>query len=325
MKAVLQTRYGPPEVLHLLDLPTPVPGETQVLVKVLAASANALDWRPLTFPPLVLRVLGGGHSKPRDSSYGVDLAGIVESVGARVTQFKAGDEVFGVGMGAFAEYACAEESKLALKPATVPFEVAAASPVAGSTALQSLRDKGRLQPGHEVLIHGASGGVGTFAVQIAKYFNARVTAVCSTRNVEMARSIGADAVIDYSKEDFAKFSQSYDLIIAVNGYRPLSLYWRALKPTGTCVVLGGSFAQILPAFFLGPCLSAFAPKAMRFMVTRINQQDLQFLARLLAERKVVPVIDRRFGLAEVVDAMRYLIGEHPRGKVIIKIDERGLQ
>jgi len=237
-----------------------------------------------------------------------------------VTQFKPGDEVFGVGTGAFAEYACAEESKLALKPATVSFEAAAASPVAGSTALQSLRDKGRVQPDHEVLIHGASGGVGTFAVQIAKHFSARVTAVCSTRNVEMVRSIGADAVIDYSKEDFARLSQRYDLILAVNGYRPVSHYWRALKPSGTCVVLGGSFAQIVPAFFLGPCLSAFSRKAMRFMVARIKQQDLLLLARLLAEGKVVPVIDRCFGLAEVADAMRYLIGEHARGKVIMKMD-----
>jgi NADPH:quinone reductase-like Zn-dependent oxidoreductase len=325
MKAILQTRYGPPEVLQLLDLPAPVPRESQVLVKVVAASANALDWRPLTFPPSVLRVLGGGRSKPTDGSYGVDLAGSVESVGSRVTRFRPGDDVFGVGTGAFAEYACAEERKLALKPASVSFEAAAASPVAGSTALQSLRDRGRLQPGHEVLIHGASGGVGTFAVQIAKYFNARVTAVCSARNVEMIRSIGADAVIDYGKEDFARLPQRFDLVLAVNGSRPLSHYWRVLKPAGTCVVLGGSFAQIVPAFLFGPCLSAFASRTLRFMVASISEQDLTFLAGLIAEGKVVPVIDRRFGLAEVADAMRYLISEHPRGKVIIAMDEAGRQ
>lgn len=317
MKAVLYTRYGPPQVLQLMDVPRPLPGETQVLVKVLAASANALDWRPLTFPPLILRLLGGGHSKPKDTSFGADVAGMVESVGAKVTQFKAGDAVFGVATGAFAEYACADESKIALKPANVPFDLAAATPVAGCTALQGLRDKGRLQPGQDVLIYGASGGVGTFAVQIAKSFNARVTAVCSTRKVDMACSIGADEIIDYTKEDFTRRPQRYDLIIAANGYHPISHYWRALKPTGTCVVLGGSFAQIIPAFLLGPLLSRVASKKMQFMVARSNQEDLLFLSYLLDKRKVVPVIDRRYPLAEVPEAMMYLIEEHPRGKVII--------
>jgi len=317
MKAVLYTRYGPPEALQLMDVPRPVPGDSQVLVKVLAASANALDWRPLTFPPLILRLLGGGNPKPRDTSFGADLAGTVESVGARGTQFKAGDAVFGVATGSFAEYACADESKIALKPANVPFDLAAATPVAGCTALQGLRDKGRLQPGQDVLIYGASGGVGTFAVQIAKSFKARVTAVCSTRNVDMARSIGADETIDYTKQDFTKYPQRYNLIIAANGSRPILHYWRALKPAGTCVVLGGSFAQILPALLLGPLLSRVGRKKMLFMIARSNQEDLLFLSHLLDQRKVVPVIDRRYPLAEVPEAMKYLIEEHPRGKVII--------
>jgi NADPH:quinone reductase-like Zn-dependent oxidoreductase len=300
-----------------MDVARPVPRDTQVLVKVLAASANALDWRPLTFPPLVLRLMGGGAPKPRDKSFGADLAGVVESVGAKVTQFKAGDAVFGVATGSFAEYACAEEIKIALKPANVPFDLAAATPIAGCTALQALRDKGKLQPGQDVLIYGASGGVGTFAVQIAKFFKTRVTAVCSTRNVDMARSIGADETIDYTKQDFTKSPRRYDLIIAVNGSRPILHYWRALKPAGSCVVLGGSFAQIVPAILLGPLISRTGRRRMQFMAARSNQKDLLFLSHLLDQRKVVPVIDKRYPLAEVPQAMVYLIEEHPQGKVII--------
>ena len=317
MKAVLYTRYGPPDALQLVDVPRPVPRDTQVLVKVLAASANALDWRPLTFPPLVLRLMGGGAPKPRDPSFGADLAGVVESVGPKVTQFKAGDAVFGVATGSFAEYARAEESKIALKPANVAFDLAAATPTAGCTALQGLRDKGKLQPEQDVLIYGASGGVGTFGVQIAKFFKARVTAVCSTRNMDMVLSIGADEAIDYTNRDFASSPHRYDLIIAVNGSRPILHYWRALKPAGICVVLGGSFAQIIPAIILGPLLSRVGRKKIQFMLARSNQEDLIFLSHLLDQRNVVPVIDRRHPLAEVPQAMIYLIEEHPRGKVII--------
>ncbi len=317
MKALLYTHYGPPEALQYGDVAVPVPRDTQVLVKVLAASANALDWRPLTFPPLVLRLMGGGAPKPRDPSFGADLAGVVESVGSKVAQFTAGDEVFGVATGSFAEYACAEENRIALKPASVAFDLAAATPVAGCTALQGLRDKGKLQPGQDVPIYGASGGVGTFAVQIAKSFKARVTAVCSTRNMDMVRSIGADETIDYTHQDFRKSPHRYDLIIAVNGSRPILHYWRALKPAGTCVVLGGSFAQIFPAILLGPLLSRTGRKKLQFMAAHSNQEDLLFLSHLLDQRKVVPVIDKSHLLAEALQAMVYLIEEHARGKVII--------
>jgi len=316
----VHTRYGPPEVLLVKDVPRPVPGDTQVLVKVLAASANALDWRPFTFPRFVVRLMDGGRSVPRDTSFGADLAGRVEEVGAKVTQFKPGDEVFGVAPGAFAEYVCAPETTIALKPANVSFESAAASPVAGCTALQSLRDTGRLQPGQEVLINGASGGVGTFAVQIAKVFQARVTAVCSTRNVDMAHSIGANEVIDYTKEDFTRRPKQYDLIIAANGYQPLLHYLRALKPTGRCVVLGGAMAQVIPALLLGRLLSRIGSRKLQFMLANSNQQDLLVLAHLLEEGEVVPLIDKRYRLTEVPEAIRYLIEEHPRGKVIISTE-----
>ena len=207
-----------------------------------------------------------------------------------------------------------------MKPADVSFESAAASPVAGCTALQSLRDTGRLQPGQEVLINGASGGVGTFAVQIAKFFQARVTAVCSTRNVDMAHSIGANEVIDYTKEDFTRRPKQYDLIIAANGYQPLLHYLRALKPTGRCVVLGGAMAQVIPALLLGQLLSRIGSRKLQFMLANSNQQDLLVLAHLLEEGEVVPLIDKRYRLTEVPEAIRYLIEEHPRGKVIISTE-----
>lgn len=317
MKAVVYTRYGSPDVLQVREVPRPLPGDNQVLVKVRAASANARDWRPFTLPRALVRLLRGGLLNPRDTSFGADLAGRVEAVGTNVKQFKPGDEVFGVATGAFAEYACAAESKIALKPVNVSFESAAATPVAGCTALQGLRDRGRLRPGQKVLINGASGGVGTFAVQIAKSFGAQVTAVCSTRNLGMVRSIGADEVMDYTKEDFTKDPRRYDLIIAANGYHPILHYWRKLNPTGICVVLGGSLAQIIPALLLGPLLSRIGTKKMQNLLARSNQQDLVFIAHLLEEGKVIPVIDRRYPLSEVPQAIKYLIEEHPRGKVVI--------
>ena len=216
MKAILHEEYGPPDVLQLKEVAKPVPKENQVLVKVVAASANALDWRKFTMPTILARLLMGGLRKPKDPKMGVDVAGRVEEVGSKVAEFEPGDEVFGVAPGAFAEYACNGESKFALKPANVSFEAAAAVPVAAFTALQGLRDKGQIQAGQKVLIQGASGGVGMFAVQIAKSFGTEVTAVCSTRNLEMARTIGADHVIDYAQEDFTQKGQHYDLILAVN-------------------------------------------------------------------------------------------------------------
>src|SRR3989454_8673803 len=239
MKAIVCTQYGSPDVLRLKEVEKPAPKEDEVLVTIHAASANPLDWHLMRGSPFRAR-LGGGLRKPKDPRLGVDIAGRVEAVGNNVTQFQPGNEVFGTLKGGFAEYACAREDRLALKPANNSFEEAAAAPVVAFTALQGLRDKGKIQPGQKVLVNGASGGVGTFAVQIAKSFGTEVTGVCSTRNLDMVRSIGADHVIDYTREDFTKSGQRYDLILAVNGYHSISAYKRALHPEGVYVMTGGS-------------------------------------------------------------------------------------
>ena len=319
MKAILQTKYGPPEVLQLKEVEKPTPTENQVLVKVHAASVNALEWRPFTMTPIFVRLMGG-LLKPKDPKLGTDIAGRVEAVGSNVTEFRPGDEVFGVAPGAFAEYVCNGASKFALKPANVSFEAAATVPVAAFTALQGLRDRGQIQPGQKVLIDGASGGVGTFAVQLAKSFGAEVTAVCSPRNLDMARSIGADHVIDYTREDFTKNGQRYDLILAVNGYHPILDYRRALSPGGICVVLGGSMVQVLQGLLLGPLVSRIGGRKMGFMLAHTNQKDLVFMRELLEAGKVVPVIDRCYPLSEVPQALRYLVDEHARGKVVITVE-----
>ena len=320
MKAIVYTKYGPPDVLQLKEVEKPSPQDNEVLVKVLAASVNAMDWRPFTMPLIFVRMMRGGLLEPKDTSLGADIAGRVEAVGPAVKQFQPGDAVFGVSKGAFAEYACAAENELALKPANLSFEAAAAVPVAAFTALQGLRDKGKIQPGQKVLINGAGGGVGTFAVQIAKSFGAEVTAVCSTRNLDMARSIGADHVIDYTQEDFTKNEQRYDLIIAANGYHPILDYRRALIPGGIYVVLGGTMAQIFQGMLLGPLLSWTGSKKMGSMMTHSNQKDLVFLKELLEAGKVVPVIDRCYPLGEVAEAIRYLVEGHARGKVVITVE-----
>jgi len=319
MKAILQTKYGPPEVLQLEEVEKPTPKDNQVLVKVHAASINALDWRPFTMTPIFIRLMGGLR-KPKDPSLGADIAGRVEAVGSHVKQFQSGDEVFGVAPGAYAEYALAAETKLALKPANLSFEAAAAVPVAALTALQGLRDKGQIQAGQKVLIDGASGGVGTFAVQIAKAFGAEVTAVCSTRNLELVRSIGADHVIDYTRKDFTKNEQLYDLILAVNGYHPILGYRRALNPDGICVVAGGAMSQIMQALLLGPLLSRIGSKKIGFMgIATTSKEDLLFLKELLESGKVVSIIDKSYPLSETAQAIRYIIEEHGRGKVIISV------
>jgi len=318
MKAAIYTRYGPPDVVQITDLEKPVPKDNEVLIKVRAASLNALDWRLMRGTPYVGR-LAFGLRKPKIRP-GVDVAGQVEAVGRNVTQFKPGAEVFGVCRGAFAEYGCAIEDKLALKPANISFEDAAAVPVAAITALQGLRDKGRIERGHKVLVDGASGGVGTFAVLIAKSFGAEVTAVCSTRNMDTARSIGADRVIDYTREDFTKSGQRYDLILAANAYHSIFDYQRALNPKGIYVFAGGGGVQILQGMFLGPLLSLMGSKKMRFFIANINRQDLTLLSDLLDQRKVVPVIDRHYPLSEVAEALRYLEEVHARGKVIITLE-----
>jgi NADPH:quinone reductase-like Zn-dependent oxidoreductase len=259
MKAIVYTKYGPPDVLHLEEVKKPALNEDQVLVKVYAASINAEDWHMLTADPFTMRLMGVGLFKPKNTILGADIAGCVEAVGRNVKQFRPGDavfgDIFGLGSGSFAEYVSVPENALALKPSNVSFEEAAAVPTAAITALQGLRDQGHIQPGQKVLINGASGGVGTFAVQIAKTFGAEVTAVCSTRNLKIARSIGADHVIDYTKEDFTQNGRMYDLILAVNGYHPLSAYKRALTPQGIYVFTGGLPAQIFQSLLLGPLIS----------------------------------------------------------------------
>jgi NADPH:quinone reductase-like Zn-dependent oxidoreductase len=320
MKAIVYHNYGSPDVLKCEEIEKPTAGDNEVLIKVRAASVNPLDWRLMRGKPFFVRLLIGGLRKPKVTRPGVDVAGQVEAVGRNVTQFKPGDEVFGACRGAFAEYACVVEDKLALKPANISFEDAAAVPVAAISALQGLRDKGRIQRGHKVLVDGASGGVGTFAVQMAKSFGAEVTAVCSTRNVDTVRSIGADHVIDYTREDFTQSGQRYDLIIAANAYHSIFDYRRALGQDGIYVMIGGGWAQIFQAMLLGPLLSLIGRKKMCFFIAKLNKTNLVLLKDLLAAGKIVPVIDRRYPLNDVAEALRYLEEGHAKGKVVITVE-----
>ncbi len=319
MKAIVYHDYGSPDVLKCEEVEKPTAGDNEVLIKVRAASVNPLDSHLVRGKPYIGRLFFGLR-KPKISRPGRDVAGHVEAVGRNVTRFKPGDAVFGACRGALAEYVCAMEDKLALKPANISFEDAAAVPVAALTALQGLRDKGRIQRGNKVLVDGASGGVGTFAVQIAKSFGAEVTAVCSTRNVDTARSIGADHVIDYTREDFTQSGQRYDLILAANAYHSIFDYKRALSPKGIYVMAGGGGVQMLQGMFLGPLLSLIGSKKMRFFMTKLNKKDLVLLKDLLAAGKVVPVIDRRYPLSDVAEALRYLEEGHARGKVVITVE-----
>jgi NADPH:quinone reductase-like Zn-dependent oxidoreductase len=321
MKAMAYHNYGSPDVLKCEEIEKPTAGDNEVLIKVRAASVNPLDWRLMRGKPVFTRLIIGGLRKPKNTRPGVDVAGQVETVGRNVTEFKPGDEVFGVGKGAFAEYVCASEDKLALKPANISFEEAAAVPVAAATALQGLRDKGGIKPGHKVVVDGASGGVGTFAIQIAKAFGAEVTAVCSTSKVDTARAIGADHVIDYTREDFTQSGQRYDLIIAANAYHSIFDYRRALGQEGIYVMAGaGGWAQILQGMLLGPLLSLIGSRKMRFFMAKINKKDLILLNDFLAAGKIVSVIDRRYPLSEAAEALRYLEEGHAKGKVVITLD-----
>jgi len=323
MKAIVSARYGPPDVLELKDVEKPAPDEGRVLVEVRAASVNVADWHSAHGG---IARLFGGVRKPKDPRVGIDVAGRVEAVGSKVTQFHPGDEVFGGCAGAFAEYATAREDRLALKPANVSFAEAAAVPVAGITALQGLRDKGQIHAGQKVLVNGASGGVGTFAVQLAKSFGTDVTGVCSTRNLETARSIGADHVIDYTKEDFTRNGQRYDLIYDVVGNHSIAAYKRALNPGGTCIIAGFGFpsvsiVRLLGFMILAPLRSKFGDRKVGFMgIAKLNQKDMAYLGELLEVGKVKPVIDRRYPLSEAAEAMRYLGTGHARGKVVITVD-----
>jgi NADPH:quinone reductase-like Zn-dependent oxidoreductase len=325
MKAVIHCEYGPPDILRLEDVEKPLPNDNQLLVKVLAVAVNPLD---LTIRgPLIIRVMNGLR-KPKDIRVGVDYAGIVEAVGKNVTRFKPGDEVFGGKSGAFAQYLCVLADRgVALKPANMTFEQAASVPVAALTALQGLRDKGKIQTGQKVLINGASGGVGTFAVQIAKSFGTEVTGVCSTRNVDLVRSIGADHVIDYTKEDFTDGTERYDLIYDLVGNHSFSERRRVLKPNGICVMagLGGAgwhegFISRLAGELTSYVQSRFVREKFIAYIASFNKEDMIKLADLMQSGKMTPVIDRTYKLNETADALRYLETGHARGKVVITLD-----
>jgi NADPH:quinone reductase-like Zn-dependent oxidoreductase len=327
MKAVVYTNYGSPDVLEIRDIKKPVPNDDQVLIKVRAASINPLDWHFMEGTPYIMRAMGVGLRKPKDPRLGVDYAGTVEAVGKNVTQFKPGDEVLGGKSGAFAEYVCARADRaIVLKPANITFEQAASVPIAAITALQGLRDKGKIQPGQKVLINGASGGVGTFAVQIAKSFGADVTGVCSTRNLDMVRSLGADHVIDYTKEDFTKNGQRYDLILDNVGTQPLSGFRRVLNPNGILVMIGGGGPN--DGGLIGPLgrpvkallLSPFISQKMGMLMAELNKKDLTILGDLMQSGKVTPVIDRTYPLSQIAEAIRYLEQGHARGKVVITVE-----
>lgn len=312
MKAIVYTKQKSPDVLQLKDVEKPSPNDNEVLVKIIAVSANAADYRSMKMGMI-----------PKKKIFGADIAGRVEAVGKNIRQFKPGDEVIGdlsgCGFGGFAQYAVVPEKVMIFKPAKISFEEAAALPMAALTALQALRNKGNIQNGSKVLIVGSGGGVGTFAVQIAKYFDAEVTAVCGTKNVEQTVSLGADRVIDYTKEDFTKSSRRYDIIIAVNGNNPLSSYKRILNPGGIYVMVGGALSQIFKSLLFG-WLMSFGSKKMCSLAAKSNQKDLEFVVKLAAEGSIKPVIDRRYSLDETANAMNYLSEGHARGKVVIHVD-----
>ncbi len=324
MKAIVCPKYGSPDVLQLKEVVKPIPQDEEVLIKIHAASINSRDWRMMRANPFFIRLRPGGFLQPKNKILGGDVAGRVEAVGSSVKQFKPGDEVFGylpsaTGRGTFAEYVCTNENAIALKPVNLTFEQAAAVPLAAMTALQGLRDDGNIQRGQTVMINGASGGVGTFAVQIAKAFGAEVTAVCSTRNLETVRSLGADHVIDYKKEDFTKNGQQYDLILAVNGYHPISDYLRALKPQGTYVVAGGSMFQLFQAASNKKRNSNTGGQKIVIASLVQSQKDLNFIKELLESGKIMPVIDGCYPLSKTPEAFWYFEKEHPKGKVVISV------
>jgi NADPH:quinone reductase-like Zn-dependent oxidoreductase len=320
VKAIVYHEYGPPDVLRCEEIEKPVPGDGEVLLKVCAASLNPYDWHFMRGEPYAVRLMAG-IGRPKNKSLGADVAGVVEAVNPSVTQLKPGDAVYGVCKSAFAEYACAAETKLVKKPDAVSFEHAASVPIAGLTALQALRDKGKVEPGHAVLVNGASGGVGTFGVQIAKSFGAEVTAVTSTRNLELVRSIGADHVIDYTKQDFTNGDRRFDLILDCVGNHPFSKCRRVLTSKGRLIAAGGKtdnwmltpIAQMISAALQ----SFFVSQKQVSILAKVDQADLLAMNALLTSGKVTPVIDRRCNLAELPDAMRYLEEGHARGKVVM--------
>ena len=316
MKAIIYTRYGSPSNLHLTEVEKPVPGDNQILIKVHAASVNSYEWRHLRADPFFIRVMVGGLFKPKHRILGADVAGKVEAVGRNVNQFKPGDDVFGEGSyGGFAEYVCVDENRFILKPDNLTFDEAAAVPMAALTALQGLRDKGKIKAKQKVLINGASGGVGTFAVQIARSFGAEVTGVCSTAKMDLVRSLGADNVVDYTQEDVTRNNQKYDLILDTAAHRSVSDYKRILNPDGVYVLIGGSISRIFQLMFK----SKTGVKNIGTMVASINQKDLLFLAELLKSGKIKSIIDKRFPLADTAKALQYFEEGHTRGKIVITV------
>ena len=322
MKAVLCEKYGKPEVLELKEVEKPAPKEDEVFVKIHAASVNPADWHMMRGG--IARVFGTGVFKPKDPRIGGDFAGQILALGSNITQFHVGDDVFGgCKTGSFAEYGCAREIRIAPKPRNMSYEEAASIPIAGLTALQALRDKGQIQPGMKVLINGASGGVGTFAVQIAKAFDTDVTAVCSTKNLELVRSLGADHVIDYTKEDFAKTNQKYDLICDIAASHPIFAYKRILNPSGRFILVGSFRRPLLGTvayYIVSGKLFMRGTKKFAFFIAKINTKDLEFLKELVEQGKMRAVVDRRYELKEIRDAMEYLGEKHARGKIVIRVN-----
>ena len=327
MKAIIFKEYGSSEVLRFKEVEKPNPKEDEVLVKVLAASANPLDWHIMRGSPFIAR-LTFGLRKPKHSMLGADVSGVVEEIGVNVKDFKPGDEVFGLisssGLGSFAEYVCVKEPDLVLKPTNCSFEQAAVLPVAALTALQSIQNSWKIKAGQKVLINGSSGGVGTMTVQIAKSFGAEVTGVCSTKNLNLVYSIGADKVIDYKREDFTKNGQTYDLILDNVGNRTIKDLKRALKPNGRCVVVGYSSASLLMQHMIkGPLVSIFSKKKIGMMETaKMVKEDLVFIKKLVEEEKVKPIIDRKYPLKETAEAIAYLEEGHASGKVVITVNSQ---
>lgn len=323
MKAVIFHQYGSPDVLKLKEIEKPTPKDDEVLVKVHASSVNAADWHLLRADPFLVRFMMGFFKPSKINCLGADIAGTVEAVGKSVSEFKIGDEIFGDvfndRMGGFAEYKCARASALVHKPVNLSFEEAAAVPLAAVTASHALRDFGRVQPGMKVLINGAAGGVGTFAIQIAKALDTEVTAVCSARNAEQARALGADFVIDYAQENFTKSGKRYDLIFGVNGYYPIAAYKRSLAAGGRYGMVGGTTKQMFQAVALGPLYSLVGGKKMGMVASQPDKAELQYVKELIEAGKVRPVIDKRFSLQEVPAAIRYVETGHARGKVVITV------
>jgi NADPH:quinone reductase-like Zn-dependent oxidoreductase len=320
MKAIVYTEYGPPEVLQLKEVAKPAPRDDEVLIKVQATSVNRSDWEGLIGKPLYARI--GGLRKPRRHILGSDIAGRVEAVGKNTRRFQPGDEVFGdilPRMGGFAEYVCARESALALKPASMTFEEVATIPQAAVIALQGIRDKGQVQPGQKVLISGAGGGAGTFAVQLGKLYGAEVTGVDNAGKLDFMRSLGADHVIDYTREDFTKNGKQYDLILDIVAHRSVFAYKRALRSNGSYFLAGGSVATIIQILLLGPWISMIESKKIRILAVKPDIEDVNFVKELIEAGKVAPVIDRTYPLSEVPEAIGYVGDGHAQGKVVITV------